>query len=101
LLLVALGLLTLLLHRARRNGPFTKQTVNGLRWIGVTLWAGMIAAMIEGWAQVALSETLNPEAWVYSLQFPFGWLFGGFVCFTVAEMVHRGRTLRDELATVI
>lgn len=101
LLLVALITLAFVLNRARRDGPFTKRTVRGLRWIGLTLTGGLLAAVVEAWAQVALTSTITPDTWAYSVSLPFGWLFGGFVCFAVAEMVSRGTTLRDELETVI
>lgn len=100
-LLIALLLLARTLQRARNTDPFTRQTVTGLRWIGVALCAGVPATFAEGWAQLALSSTITSDPWSATIPLPFAWVLGGFVCFAVAEIVRRGSSLREELATVI
>jgi hypothetical protein len=101
LLLITLVLLNIVLHRARHQGPFTTRTVHLLRWMGVVLWAGIIAAVIEDRARSALSGLVADTSWSGSMQPPVSWLFGGFICFAVAEVVRRGIALRTELETVI
>lgn len=98
---IFLALLARIIHRARRSDPFTARTVRGLRWLGVVLWLGVIAVPVEAWAQSLLSQTINPDRLAASFDLPLVWLFGGFLCFAVAEVVQRGRTLREELETVI
>ena len=101
LLLVVLAMLATLLQRARRTDPFTPQTVRSLRLIGVALAAGVVAVVVEGAARLLLSETVRTNSFAAVMEVPFVWLLGGFVCFAVAEVINRGRVMRDELATVI
>ncbi|HCT80502.1 MAG TPA: hypothetical protein DGG94_22010 [Micromonosporaceae bacterium] len=101
LLLVVFGLLARTLHRARRSDPFTSHTVRSLRWIGLALLAGLTAGAVEGWARLALTETISPDRWGATVDLRLAWLFGGFLCFAIAEIVKRGCDMRDELNAVI
>src|SRR5262245_1235535 len=101
LLIAVFALLARTMYRARTVDPFTPQTVRNLRWIGLVLLLGMSAAFVQGWAQGELSATIRPEHWSLTVQLPIAWIFGAFVCFAFAEMVNRGRIMRDELSSVI
>ena len=101
LLVAVLALLVYTLHRARRTDPFTPQTVRNLRLMGLVLLLGLSTNVVQGWALGALSATVTPDRWSATASVPLGWLFGGFVCFAIAEVVNRGRVMRDELASVI
>jgi hypothetical protein len=101
LLIAVFALLVRTLHRARTIDPFTPQTIRNLRWMGLVLLLGLSTTFLEGWAQAALSATVRPERWGLTVQLPIAWLFGGLLCFAIAELVNRGRIMRDELASVI
>jgi len=101
LLLVVLAMLATLLQRARRTDPFTQKTVRSLRLMGVALAAGVVAVVVEGAARLLLSETVRTNSFSAVMEVPFAWLLGAFVCFTIAEVINRGRVMRDELAAVI
>jgi hypothetical protein len=101
LFLVVLAMLAALLRRARRADPFAPQTVRSLRLIGAALATGVVAVIVEGGAQLLLSETVTPDRFEAVMEVPYLWLLGGFVCFAIAEVINRGCAMRDELATVI
>ncbi len=101
LFLTVLALLARIIHHARKTHPFTARTVNGLRWMGLVLFAGLTAAAVEGWARLLLSESVLIDHWSATMQLPLAWLFGGLLCFAVAEVVQRGVLMREELAAVI
>jgi hypothetical protein len=75
--------------------------VRNLRVIGLLLLLGLSTTIREGWAHGILTATVSPYRWSVTAQLPLAWLFGGFLCFAIAEMVNRGRIMRDELASVI
>jgi hypothetical protein len=99
--LAVLAMLAALLRRTRRTDPFTPQTVRSLRLMGAVLATGIVAVVLEGAAQLLLSETITPDRMSADMGIPFAWLLGGFICVTIAEIIKRGCAMRDELATVI
>ncbi|MEV0459597.1 hypothetical protein [Catellatospora methionotrophica] len=99
-LMTALILVNITVHRARHRGPFTAGTITLLRWTGVVLWTGVAADLVAENARIALSEQIGGGS-TNVLVYPVGWIFGGFICFVVAEMIKRGVVLSRELEAVI
>lgn len=102
---VAFAMLLMLLRivrRARHGDPFTAATVRQLRILGVLVIVGGTAAgIVEALAMLDLSFTVADKAGDAVWQLPAGWLLAGFGFLAVAEIVHRGTAMRDELARVI
>jgi hypothetical protein len=105
--LVVLAMFAILLgviRHARRHNPFTAATVLRLRWLGVVVMiGGALAWAVEFAASFALVATVSQSGagGTLTLIEPMMWLVIGFGYLTVAEVVNRGRAMRDELADVI
>lgn len=104
LVVAVLALLFLVLRDARTGDPFTARTVRRLRILaGVSIVGGEAAAITEGLCGMGLVGTVVPAAdGLYGMLYlPVGWLFAGFAFLAVAELIRRGRALREELAGVV
>jgi DUF2975 family protein len=105
--LVILALFAMLLgvvHRACNGGPFDAHVVRRLRLIGVVaLVAGVVARLVELFAQLDLTSTVTDRSTsaTLPLQSLFGWVLVGIALFAIAEVVKRGLAMRAELDTVI
>lgn len=104
LVIAVLALLFRILRDARRGDPFTTRTVRRLRILAVvSIVGGEVAAITESLCGMSLVGTVLPgSGGLYGvLTLPFGWLFAGIAFLAIAELIRRGRALRDELAEVI
>jgi hypothetical protein len=105
--LVIVALFAMLLgvvYRARKGGPFDAHVVRRLRLIGlVALVAGVVARLVELFAQLDLTSTVTDRSTsaTLPLQSLFGWVLVGIALFAIAEVVKRGLAMRTELDTVI
>lgn len=103
-LLAMLALLLNLVRGVRRSGPFTTLTVRRLRRLGAVVTAGgVLAAPAEFLARFSLVGTVTDAgpAGTLSLTAPLTWLLAGVGYLAIAEIVNRGRDLRQELDEVI
>lgn len=102
---VAAALLALLLglvRHARREDPFTPATVRRLRAVAATAIAGGVFAFtVELLASMHLSTTAVVGDIAGISHLPVHWLLIGFGLLAVAEVVKRGRAMREELETVV
>lgn len=105
--LVVLAMFAILLgvvRHARRHDPFTTATVLRLRWLGVVVMVGgALAWAMEFAASFALAATVSRSGagGTLTLIEPMMWVVIGFGYLAVAEVINRGRAMRDELADVI
>jgi len=86
--------------------PFTQQTVRRLRVLGVVVLAGGAMSELTEYvtARVLLDSAVHADlrTWAHPDFHPtLWWLMPGLILLAFAEVVRRGRTLRDELDTVI
>jgi hypothetical protein len=103
LVVAVLALLFRALRDARRADPFTARTVRRLRILAVVaLVGGEVVAITEAFSGMALVGTVLPSGGFHGvLWLPFGWLFAGIGFLALAELIRRGRAMREELAEVI
>jgi hypothetical protein len=88
---------------ARANGPFTHGGTVTLRLIGLLLiTATPVAAALEALARGLLTATVTTRhAFVFSWDFPGYAVVGGMGLVAVAEILHRGTTLREDVEATI
>lgn len=100
--LVLLALMFRLVRHARRSDPFTRATVRQLRVLAVVaLVGGYLAVLVEMFAELELSGLVVQDALFATINFLPYWLLVFFGLLAMAEVVNRGCSMRDELATVI
>jgi hypothetical protein len=99
---VAAFLLWRVVRRARRADPFTPLTVRRLRWLAGWLFVGGLAAsllaslgadLLVGTMVDSGHSSYDPPGWA--------WVFAAVGIAAVAEIVHRGVSMRAELDAVI
>jgi hypothetical protein len=88
---------------ARANGPFTHGGTVTLRLIGLLLMtATPVAAVLEALARGLLTATVTARhAFVFGWNLPGYAVVGGMGLVAVAEILHRGTTLREDLEATI
>jgi hypothetical protein len=103
--LLGFAMLLMLLRtvaRARRSDPFSVATVRQLRFLGVLVIVGGVAAgLLEALAMADLSYTVASKALYFVWNIPGVWVLAGFGFLAVAEVVNRGAAMREDLARVI
>ena len=97
-----LALLAGLVRKAKRDDPFTEFTVRRLRaTAAVAVGGGYLGFLVELLAAMHLSSTMLIDTVAGVAFLPAHWLLIGFGCFAIAEVVRRGRAMRDELDAVV
>lgn len=86
--------------------PFTLRTVRRLRVLGAVVLAGGAVSELTEYvtARVLLDSVVSAEMRIWSradFHLTLWWLIPGLILLAFAEVVRRGRTLRDELDTII
>lgn len=100
--LAVVGYVAVLLRRARRSDPFTPAMVRGLRGLAaLTVAGGVLGTALAAVGEFALAMNVTGDEAAASFPVPVVWLLAGFGFQAVAEIVHRGVALRDELAGVV
>ncbi|ADD44048.1 DUF2975 domain-containing protein [Stackebrandtia nassauensis] len=103
LIMVVTGMLFTMIRRARRTDPFTAATVTTLRRLGsVALIGGVAVQLAAMLANYALSGSVLASGTAGAFDyFPWGWVLGGLAAYTVADIMARGRRMREDLDGVI
>ena len=97
-----LVLLLTVVTGARRGDPFTDRTIGRLRAIGIlTLLGGPITIALGALARSALSDSVLAGSGDLSPAITLDWLIVGMGFLALAEVIRRGRSMRQELDEVI
>jgi hypothetical protein len=96
------SLLLLVVAEARRGTPFSGRTVRCLRAIGlIALLGGPLAILVDGIASGVLTDAVLSGPGDPSPTVTFDWLVVGVGFLALAEVIRRGREMREELDEVI
>lgn len=95
-------LLLVVVAEARRGTPFSGRTVRCLRAVGlVALLGGPAAILLTGVASGILTDAVLTGPGDPSPVLTFDWLVVGVGFLALAEVIRRGREMREELDEVI